>query len=447
MHRLEWRASIIGSPTTMMRAKRIALLDSPEGCESYWDTELHRRCKLVHHNERERIMDKITWRQPCLALAVFGAAIVGCDAPGGGNGSAATGQQPKALSVAERFVAKNANTNSQLNMVALKYMNNGTEVAMFYEPSPGKVMFALGGSPLGGRSVLNHAMIAGKTASEMWGLVAPGESVPGALAQAIERSKNPAPPSQESTGESALQTPAQAIDRNSTLGPVNDARIAAAAKLGGGVISAPAPAVVQAKGEKLLSGGYCSNGGFANDWGNLGNGAQFRHRVAPGDPDSTWGWIQDGAWDNWRFTGHAEFAACPTGDVSNTGGLLSVTWPHGPTNSWWLDPDFFLVSGWILPATNLNNGTFNTGDYDCGWDWCCTPPCNSFPLCQVGGNRCTPTGSIANGRFDSDCFLNYGSSCGDHFWFIGYATGNGPSYCEYGDNWCPCKFPNDCTGA
>jgi hypothetical protein len=404
-------------------------------------------CALRLVTREKKTMNNMMMSRSILGVAVFGAALVGCDASNGGNGSAGTGTQGTTLSAAERFVANNAKTNSELNMIALKYLNNGTEVAMFYEPSPGTVMFAIGGSPVG-QSVLNHAMIDGKSASELWSLVAPAEAVPLALAQAIERSKNPAPLSQARTGDSALQTPAQPIDRNANSGPASDARMAAAAQLGGGQVSAPTSAV-QAKGEKLLSGGYCSNGGFANAWGGIipGN-AQFSHRVAPGDPDSNWGWIQDGAWDNWKFTGHAQFGACPTGDVSNMGGRLTVTWPHGPTNSWWLDPDFFLVTNWILPATSLNNGTFNDGDFNCGWDICCTPSCNSFPFCQVGDTRCTPTGSIANGRFDSACFLNYGNSCGDHFWFIGYATGNGPSYCKYGGSeWCPCNAPNDCTGA
>jgi hypothetical protein len=373
-------------------------------------------------------------------MLVLGAALVGCGVSGGngstgsGNGSAGTGAQVKTLSVAEQFVATNAKTNSELNLVALKYLNNGTEVAMFYEPSPGTVMFSVAGSPVV-RSVLNHALVEGKTASELWELVSPGESVPEALAQAIERSKNPALISQSRAANPAPETPAQASDLSSNLAAVNEARMAENAQLGGGQVSAPSPAV-QTNGENLLSGGYCSNGGFFNDWGSLGSGAAFRHVT-----EQNFGWIQDGAWNNWSFTGHAQFAACPTGDVSNTGGQLAVTWPHGSTQTWWLNPNFFQVSPWVLPATSLNNGTFNNGDYNCGWDSCCG---HGF---QFGGTRCTPTGSIANGKFSSACFLNHGSSCGDHFWWIGYATVNGPSYCQDGQASCPCSAPNDCTGA
>jgi hypothetical protein len=369
----------------------------------------------------KKIMNTMMLGKPILGLAVLGAALVGCGASDGGSAGTATPGKP--LSAAERFIANNAKTNSAMNMVALKYYNNGTEVAMFYEPSPGTVMVALAGSPVGS-SMLNRAMVEGKTASEMWDVVAPGESVPEALARAIERSKNPA----------------QAVERSTNPVAANDAIMAEYARLGSGEVSAPAPAApttVPTQGEKLYSGGYCSNGGFIHDWGNIGAGAAFRHQV-----DSTWGWIQDGAWNNWNFTGHEVFAACPMGDVSNTGGRVSVTTPHNlQFLTWDLPPDNFVVSPWILPPTQNGSGVFNDGDFNCGWDLCC-----GHGL-QFGGTRCTPTGSIGNGRFDSTCMLNQGSSCGDHFWWIAYATLNGPSYCQDGQASCPCNAPNDCTGA
>jgi hypothetical protein len=350
-------------------------------------------------------MNKIMLAKPFLMVAVLGAAAVACGASDGGSGShGSVGTGPKAttqqksLSPAERFIALNAKTNSELNLVTLKYLNNGTEVAMFYEPSPGNVMFSIAGSPVG-HSVLNRTLIQGKTPSQLWDLVAPGESVPEALAHAIWRSKNPAPVAENAQPErTQVSAPAHAQPE-------------------GRRVSAPPPAV-PSKGEQLLSGGYCSNGGFWNDWNALASGSANQDVGV-----SNWGILED----NWDYTGHERFAACPTGDVSNKGGELWVNWRDGSQSSWHLEPDFYQISPFGLP------------NYNCGWDACCG---HGF---QIGGTRCTPVTTHANGGFTSQCFFDQGFSCGDDFDWIGFVTDNGPSYCQDGQASCPCRTP-DCDG-
>ncbi len=323
-------------------------------------------------------MNKMIRGKSFLVVALLGAAGVACGASDGSDGPPGAGAQEPSLSIAERFVASNPQADSEMHLVARKYMNNGTEVAMFHEPLAGHIMFSVAGSPLG-PSVLRRDMIEGKTASELWALVAPGEPVPEAMAQAIERSKNPAPVSE--------------------AGTVVNARPAAPQ------FGAP-PAAVHGDGETLLSGGYCVSQ-FWSDWGNIGNGAQYRTSSV-----FNWGWY-DIPYDG--ITDQSQYAACPLGNVSNLGGRLTVYFPDGSTGQWNLGPDYYLVTGvW-------------TAGFSCGWDASCGS-CNPFPFCQIGGTRCTPQGFNIEGRFDSDCYLDYGSSCGDNFDWISWASDQ-DSYC------------------
>jgi hypothetical protein len=324
-------------------------------------------------------MNKMMLGKPFLMVAVVGAAVVGCSTSDGSNGSPSTGTQEMPLSIAERFVALNTQADSDMNLVARKYLNNGTEVAMFHEPIAGHIMFSVAGSPLGS-SVLRRDLIEGKTASELWALVAPGEPVSDTLAQAIERSKNPA--------------------------PLSEALIVEKARPSGPQFGALAPAV-QTEGETLLSGGYCVSQFWA-DWGNIGNGAQNRTSSV-----FNFGWY-DIAYNG--VTHQSQYAACPLGNVSNLGGRLTVHFPNGSTSQWNLGPDFFLVTGVWTAGTN------------CGWDISCGR-CPTPPFCQIGGTRCTPQGFNIEGRFDSQCFLSYGSSCGDNFDWISWASFQGP-YCQ-----------------
>jgi hypothetical protein len=235
-------------------------------------------------------------------------------------------------------------------------------------------MFSAAGSPLG-PSALAHDRIVGKTASEVWAYVAPGEPVPEALAQAIERSKNPAPVPEMPAAEHR-SLPEQ------------------------GAATAEQPQ----GGEKPLSSGYCSSQFWA-DWGGLGNGSNKNSGVF------NWG-LYDIPYNG--VTSQAEYAVCPLGDRSNLGGRLTVYAPNG-TFAWNVGPNYYRISGvW-------------TSGWSCGWDASCGN-CNPFPFCQIGGTRCSPIGFNINGRYDSQCYLNRGSSCGDDFDWISWSSSASP-YC------------------
>ncbi len=315
-------------------------------------------------------MKKTTMGQLAVSLAVLGASAVGCGASDGGPGADSTETQRAPLSIAERFVALNARADSQLNLVARKYLNNDTEVAMFHEPFAGHIMFSVAGSPLG-PSALNRGLVEGKTASELWALVAPGEPVPDTLAAAIERSKNPAP-----------LTQASLVANEGPAGPQ---------------FGAPAPEA-QTTGETLLSGGYCVSQ-FWSDWGNIGSGAQARNAT-----------VYNYGWYDWKYTNvtyQSQYAACPLGNVSNLGGWLFMNFPDGSSAQYDLPPDYYLVTGvWTAAAP-------------CGLDLTCV---------GSGGVRCTPQGFTIEGRFDSQCFLNQRTSCGDNFDWISWASFRG-SFC------------------
>jgi hypothetical protein len=227
--------------------------------------------------------------------------------------------------------------------------------------------------------VLNHDLIEGKTASELWAIVAPEEPIPEALAQAIERSKNPA--------------------------PMNEAPVVENARPAGPQFGAPAPAV-QTKGEALLSGGYCSNGQFWSQWGSVTNGIQDSNSVI-----FNYGWYTV---PYNSVTSQAEYIVCPQGNVSNLGGVLQIVVNGGTPIDMNVSPDYYVY--WV-----------ETAGYSCGWDASCGS-CNPFPFCQIGGTRCSPQSFNIQGEFFSQCFLDYGSSCGDNFDWISWATFAG-SFC------------------
>jgi hypothetical protein len=327
-------------------------------------------------------MNRIMQDKPFLMMAVLGAALVGCGASEGGNGSLGegAGEKPSSpshveFSIAEKIVAANAKADHDANLVARKFLNNGTEVVEFYEPVPGYILFSAAGSPFG-HSVLNRAEIEGKTASELWALLAPGEPVPETLAHAIERSADPGLVNQglEEVNAQPAQTPE---------------------------FGAPAPAV-ESTGERVLSGGYCT-GQFWSDWGNWGNGSTYRTST-----EYTFAW---NGISYFGVTATAGYIVCPLGDASNLGGQLTIAWPDNSTGVWSVGVDTYRWETW-------------TAGVNCGWDI----SCGNVNLLRVGGTKCTPAGRNINGRYDSECSLLYGGTCGDHYDWISFAS--------YRNAWC-----------
>jgi hypothetical protein len=304
-------------------------------------------------------------------IVTVSAALVGCGAPmgagespGGPAAGKAAGTPPR--SAAEQIIVANAQAERDARLIARKVLNNGTEVAEFYEPAPGQILFSAAGSPTEG-TVVKRELIEGKTASEVWAAVAGGEPVPQALAAAIERSRNPVAAAQAAE----LQRAQPAIGEASAVG-------------------AEGP-----KSEKLspFAGGYCATR-FWQDWANWGAGssravATYQH-----------GWN----WQSWsNVTATAGYIVCPQGDVSGTGGRLTIDFPNG-SGVWNVAPNSYRWETWTAGA-------------DCGWDISCL------------GTRCTPVAFGISGRYDSDCFLSRGSSCGDKYDWITFAGSQG-SYCQ-----------------
>src|SRR5579862_8828210 len=98
--------------------------------------------------------------------------VTGCSADGtsgaskSGSGDPLTGTAATtSVSVARQIVALNNKLDKRLNLVARKYLNNETEVAEFYEPTPGRILFSSAGSPVQA-SVLHQRELLNKTPFE-----------------------------------------------------------------------------------------------------------------------------------------------------------------------------------------------------------------------------------------------------------------------------------------
>jgi len=362
-------------------------------------------------------MKQMTRLTTLATIALVGTALAGCGAAD--NGEHSLGEQEGAdasaqtapTSVAEHIVAMNSAADHDLNLLVRKFLNDDTEAAEFYEPVPGRVLFSATGSPKGasvlrpeairgktaaaefyepvpgrvlfsatgspkGASVLRPEAIRGKTAAELWAVVAPGEAIPQALADAIARGNLP-------TSDLASSQPASAQRETSQTADFGAA--------------SPAP-----EGRMQLQGGapagYCTSQ-FWSDWktepGVYGQSAQIS--------TDTWNY----GWNSQTYTNvqwAAGFMACPLGNVSGTGGRLTVDLPNGTNAVFNLAPNYYRVETWV------------TG-YNCGFDLSCF------------GTRCSPIGFNITGEYQSDCYLTKGTSCGDNYdweaWWVGAS-----SYCE-----------------
>jgi hypothetical protein len=314
-------------------------------------------------------------RVGALALVAIAGGVIGCSAeatdraPNQGGTDAGTG----ALSPARQVVAANAAAERDLHLVARKYVNDETEVIEFYEPMPGRVLISAAGSPVAG-SVLSAAAIKEKSAAELWALVAPGEAIPQALADAIARSQLPT----AQPGSSHPATAQAASRRDAAFG-------------------APSSELGRVQTDTGTPPGYCASQ-FWSDWKNepgiYGDGPIYT---------DTWNY----GWNTQSFSNvqwAAGFMVCPQGNVSGTGGVLTVSLPNGTSPAFNVGPNYYRVETW------------KTG-YDCGFDLTCY------------GTRCSPIGFDISAQYQSECYLTKGTSCGDNYdwedWWVGAS-----SYCE-----------------
>jgi hypothetical protein len=131
-----------------------------------------------------------------IGAVLLAGVLVGCAVsadPQDGNGAApgadAGSSAPASvgtvkLTPAREFVAKNAAVDVNLHLLARRYVNKETEVLSLYEPRPGRILSVGAGHP-NGPAMLRPSK--GKDAVTIWDSLAPGEEMPTALREAIER--------------------------------------------------------------------------------------------------------------------------------------------------------------------------------------------------------------------------------------------------------------------
>ncbi|HLK37910.1 MAG TPA: hypothetical protein VKU41_14210 [Polyangiaceae bacterium] len=98
--------------------------------------------------------------------------------------SGVTSASDGGLAPARLFVAQNAGADDKLHLLARAFANEDTEVVSFYEPQPGNVIVVASGRPKGQAQIV-PSKVANPT--DFWSSVAPGQSMPQALSDALSR--------------------------------------------------------------------------------------------------------------------------------------------------------------------------------------------------------------------------------------------------------------------
>jgi hypothetical protein len=115
------------------------------------------------------------------AFCIIGVlAISGCGV-GMESSESDTGQ------ITRKIVAANAESDQNLHLIARTFLDETSEVAEFYEPAPGRIVFSMAGSPSQGTS-LTPRDVAGKSIDEVWQRVSHGAPMPDALAKVAQAS-------------------------------------------------------------------------------------------------------------------------------------------------------------------------------------------------------------------------------------------------------------------
>jgi hypothetical protein len=110
---------------------------------------------------------------------VISGCGVGADDPSSSTGS-----------IAQQIISANANADSSLHLLARVSLDETSEVAEFYEPSPGRILFSMAGRPSNGPA-LTQKDVAGKPIADVWQMVSHGAPMPDALASALKASPAP----------------------------------------------------------------------------------------------------------------------------------------------------------------------------------------------------------------------------------------------------------------
>jgi hypothetical protein len=278
---------------------------------------------------------KMDWSALSTGALLAAALLSGC---GGAEPQART--PALGVDVVGELVAANAAADRALNLVHRERLTTG-EVAEFYEPTPGQVIFSMAGQPSGAPALLPRQVV-NRTTEEIWSLVAPGRAMPSALAGAALR---------------ARQQPAQAADGQ-----------------GAGKVELPAAAAEGARAEQAalqlepvsaaLTSGYCGTRWLTDFPEASGDNYDWRYLDAHGSGLNAW--VKSGV--------GAYYNVCP-----EIGSVVLTINGSGGGGAWTVLQDTYRwyshSAGWFITwqrfdqtATITNNGSswFNFEGY---FDW------------------------------------------------------------------------------
>jgi hypothetical protein len=109
---------------------------------------------------------------------------------------------------AEAVVGLNTSADKQLNVISRVFLNGGSEVIEFYEPTPGHVLVSMAGGSLTSKPSFQADDLRGHSPLEVFAMVAPGERAPESLVAANERlSARTATPTWEAGDAGLIQEP------------------------------------------------------------------------------------------------------------------------------------------------------------------------------------------------------------------------------------------------
>jgi hypothetical protein len=122
-----------------------------------------------------------------LGMAVL--ALVGCDEPDQSPQDVRNALLRANVNSAAEIAAINQPSDNSLHLLARVYVADGAEMGEFYEPRPGLLIFSAAGSPRGA-SKLAQVPLHENDPIAVFQAIAPNSPVPGALLDAVARSKS-----------------------------------------------------------------------------------------------------------------------------------------------------------------------------------------------------------------------------------------------------------------
>jgi hypothetical protein len=154
-------------------------------------------------------------------LVVFGvvfssAACGGGDAGGNAGGTSGGELQSPAISSAEEGAAMNRKADEDLHLIARIQLDE-SQVAEFYEPEPGSMLFSVAGHPPPGKAPPRREDFKGLSPAQVFRKIAPGQPVPDAILKSKAGTLE-IEPSDAGSGTSSGDPPPAAPGVNPTSG-------------------------------------------------------------------------------------------------------------------------------------------------------------------------------------------------------------------------------------